>query len=182
MASQHLVFINFPNTNGKVDNKWGKDFTEIIEDLKFTLDSLNIENKNRVLVGHDWGCFYGYLFDQSYPKYFNQMIMMDVPAKTELKKPKEILYVMIYQIVLIISFLIGGPIGKMITQGAMKVFHHNPPYASQVNSSQNYPYYYLWKNMVLSKIKNNKRYLSGYNPSVPVTYLYGSNKPFQFHG
>jgi len=24
--------------------------------------------------------------------------------------------------------------------------------------------------------------LTKYKPSVPVTYLYGSNKPFQFHG
>lgn len=47
--------------------KWGRDFPEIIEDLKLTLDSLNIAGKKKLLVAHDWGCFYGYLFDQKYP-------------------------------------------------------------------------------------------------------------------
>ena len=64
----------------------------------------------------------------------------------------------------------------------MKVFKHKPPYADKVNASQNYPYYYLWRNILLSKIKLRTRYLAGYKPSVPVTYLYGANKPFQFHG
>jgi hypothetical protein len=26
LSNKHLLFINFPNTNGKVDLKWGKDF------------------------------------------------------------------------------------------------------------------------------------------------------------
>lgn len=88
LSTKHLLFINFPNTNGKVDIKWGKDFPEIIEDLKLTISSLNVTKKKKLLVGHDWGCFYGYMFDQKYPGYFNEMIMMDVPAVTELKSIK----------------------------------------------------------------------------------------------
>lgn len=182
LASYHLVFINFPNTNGRVDSKWGKDFPELIEDLKATLDSLGIESKNKMLVGHDWGCFYGYLFDNKYPGYFSQLIMLDVPGKVELKSIKQIVLVVAYQMYLTIAFLIGGPIGKFMTQSFMKVSKHNPPYADQVNSSQNYPYYYLWKNTLLSAIKLKPKYLKGYRPSAPVTYLYGTNKPFQFHG
>lgn len=63
LSNNHLLFINFPNTNGKVDNKWGQDFPEMIEDIKFTIDSLNAASKNKLLVAHDWGCFYGYMFD-----------------------------------------------------------------------------------------------------------------------
>lgn len=64
----------------------------------------------------------------------------------------------------------------------MKLFKHNPPYAQQVNSSQNYPYYYLYRNFLLSSLKLKPRYLQNYRPSVPCTYLYGAVKPFQFHG
>lgn len=64
-----------------MDNKWGKDFPDVIDDLKFTFDSLNIDSKQKVLVAHDWGCFYGYMFDKQFPNYFNQIIAMDVPAK-----------------------------------------------------------------------------------------------------
>lgn len=182
LSQKHLLFINFPNTNGKVNIKWGKDFPELVEDTKFTIDSINASSKKKILVGHDWGCFYSYLIDQKYPQFFDEMIMMDVPGKIQLKSIKEIIYVVIYQMVLIIAFLVGGPIGKFLTQGSMKVFKHNPPYASSVNSSQNYPYYYLWRNSLLSALKLKTKYLLNYTPSVPTTYLYGANKPFQFHG
>ena len=95
---------------------------------------------------------------------------------------KQTFYVVAYQMYLIIAFIIGGPIGKFMTQAAMNFFKHNPPYATKVNSSQNYPYYYLWRNKILSALKIKQLYLSRYQPSVPVTYLYGANKPFQFHG
>jgi len=26
LSNNHLLFVNFPNTNGKVDMKWGEDF------------------------------------------------------------------------------------------------------------------------------------------------------------
>lgn len=107
---------------------------------------------------------------------------MDVPGKVELKSVKEIFYVLAYQLTLIIAFLIGGKIGQFITQSLVKLFRHNPPYAAQINSSQNYPYFYMFKNEILSKLKRSTRFLAGYHPSVPVTYLYGAIKPFQFHG
>lgn len=88
----------------------------------------------------------------------------------------------LYQLTLTVAFLIGGTIGKIITQLLMKVFKHNPPYAKQVNSSQNYPYFYLFRNILLSTIGLKKRYLANYHPSVPCSYLYGKVKPFQFHG
>lgn len=182
LSSKHLLFINFPNTNGKVDIKWGKDFPEIIEDLKVTIDSVVGISRTKILVGHDWGCFYGYMFDQKYPNYFDQLIMMDVPGKVELKNLKETIFVVIYQMVLLVAFLVGGPLGKFLTQSSMKFFKHNPPYATKVSSSQNYPYYYLWRNTVLSALKLKTKYLSRYTPSAPTTYLYGANKPFQFHG
>ena len=64
----------------------------------------------------------------------------------------------------------------------MKFFKHSPPYAEKVNSSQNYPYYYRWRNTLLSKIGLKTEYLTSYKPSVPVTYLYAMNKPCQLHG
>lgn len=129
LSDKHLLFINFPNTNGNVDLKWGKDFPEIVDDLKLVIGSLNVTKKNKILVGHDWGCVYGYMFDQKFPGFFSQVIMMDVPAVIQLKTIKQVLYVFLYQMFLIIAFLIGGRIGKTVTQGLMKAFKHNPPYA-----------------------------------------------------
>ena len=64
LSSKHLLFMNFSNTNGKVDMKWGKDFPEIVEDIKVTIERLDLTNKkNKILVAHDWGCVYGYMLD-----------------------------------------------------------------------------------------------------------------------
>jgi pimeloyl-ACP methyl ester carboxylesterase len=52
-----------------------------LEDIKCTLDSLNVDSKNKILVAHDWGCFYGYMFDEKNPGYFKQLIMLDVSGK-----------------------------------------------------------------------------------------------------
>ena len=100
----------------------------------------------------------------------------------DLPKNKFILFVIFYQLFLAIAFLIGGSIGKMMTQKMMGWFRHNPPYANSVTSAGNYPYYYNWKNLLLSVIKLRKPYLKGYRPSVPVVYMYAGKKPFQFHG
>ena len=111
------------------------------------------------------------------------MISMDVPPHPELKGIKPILFVIIYQMYLAIAFLIGGPIGAWMTRKMVTIFQYNPPYFNKINSSQNYPYYYLWKNVVKSIFNKNKRLLNPkYRPSMPIVYLYAEIKPFQFHG
>jgi hypothetical protein len=107
---------------------------------------------------------------------------MDVPGKIQLTSIKQIIFVITYQLILAFAFIIGGKIGKFITQSMTKVFHHQPPYFQHINSSQNYPYFYLFKNILLSTLKIKSKYLTNYKPSVPCTYLYAARKPFQFHG
>lgn len=64
----------------------------------------------------------------------------------------------------------------------MKLFKHNPEYKDQVHSGQNYPYFYMMRNIVYSALGKEQRLLKGYHPSVPIIYLYAGKKPFQFHG
>lgn len=108
---------------------------------------------------------------------------MDVPAYTQLTLPGKIM-TMIYQITLIIGFLVARllkqSIGDAITRFVAKVFGYNPPY--QISADRNYPYFYFWKNMLTSIVQKDKRLLKGYIPSVPVVYMYGTKKPFLFHG
>jgi hypothetical protein len=83
---------------------------------------------------------------------------------------------------LTVAFLVGGKIGKFMTQKMASLFMHNPPYYAAISSAQNYPYYYMWKNKILSGLRLKKPFLKGYRPSSPTVYLYGKKKPFQFHG
>lgn len=107
---------------------------------------------------------------------------MDVPAYTQLSTLSQVLYVMAYQIYLIVAFLIGGPIGRIMTQTLVKIFKHNPPYADQITAARNYPYFYFHKNKIQTLLNKEKNMLYKYVPSVPVVYLYAKKKPFQFHG
>ena len=69
-----------------------------------------------------------------------------------------------------------------MTRMVCLLFKHKPSYLNEVSSDRNYPYYYMWKNLILSLAGQKERFLKGYKPSVKVTYYYGLRKPLQFHG
>ena len=111
------------------------------------------------------------------------MVALDVPAYTQIEGVKAKFFVMAYQSVLIGAFLIGGGIGNGITKMTSKLFKHEPSYFEQIGSDRNYPYYYYWKNQLLSRMGGHEeRILKGYKPSIPVCYFFGKRKPMQFHG
>ena len=59
-----MLFIDFPNTaSDKAEIKWGQDFPVIVDRLRATLEKFD-SYENKVLVAHDWGCVYGYMFDK----------------------------------------------------------------------------------------------------------------------
>jgi len=107
---------------------------------------------------------------------------MDVPGVVEIQKISQKLMVVAYQMWLLTAFLLGGWIGKKMTQGFASISKHNPPYFNDITAARNYPYFYFWKNQISSIFNKEKLFLYKYRPSVPVVYLYAKNKPFQFHG
>lgn len=92
------------------------------------------------------------------------------------------MFVMAYQAFLLWAFLIGGGIGNVMTRYASKAFKHEPSYLARIGSGRNFPYYYYWRNYIMSKCGKEDRLLKGYKPSVSVSYFFGKNKPMQFHG
>ena len=78
---------------------------------------------------------------------------MDVPAYVQLTSFKAIIYVLLYQIILIIAFLFGGFIGRFITKAVCKFMKHNPKYIDEIDGSRNYPYLYLYINKIKSFFK-----------------------------
>ncbi len=107
---------------------------------------------------------------------------MDVPGKVEINSIVSKLLVALYQLYLIFAFLIGRKVGDAMTKRLSLLMKHNPPYFKRIHSGNNFPYYYFWRNKVRSLLKLEQPFLKSYTPSVPVVYLYGSVKPFFFHG
>jgi len=56
--------ISYPNYSKDEKSKWGIDIPKLIERIKFTIDKIdNGKNRNKVLVGHDWGSIFLYHLD-----------------------------------------------------------------------------------------------------------------------
>lgn len=65
---------------------------------------------------------------KKHPGYFDQLIAMDVPAYVQITGILPKLYAMTYQLTLIIAFLLGGTIGRIMTRAVMKLFKYSPKY------------------------------------------------------
>lgn len=55
----------------------------------------------------------------------------------------------------------------------------NYPYnPKDIKAKMGFPYFYLHKNRLKTLLKLDKRYLSGYKPSIPLCYVYATDKGF----
>lgn len=139
-------------------------------------------NLKKVFVTHDWGAVFGYLFDQKYPNYMAEMITLDVGGHLQ-PTAKELLMILSYQwtfaacfILSLLPFL-GNWAGTLLASLYMRfVLGFRPP--QNYSAKLNYPYFYFHKNKILNIRNRSKLYLAGYQPSVPVVFMYGSRKPF----
>lgn len=66
LKDNRLLYINFPNTSKTQDQiKWGQDFPMIVQRMKATFDEVGLSKfDKKVVMAHDWGCFYTYLYDK----------------------------------------------------------------------------------------------------------------------
>ena len=176
-TENYVLNISYPNYSQKERNPRGINFEELANRIKATIDHVNGTNRKIIVVSHDWGAAYGYFLDYLYPNYVSEMIALDIGARVS---AYHIVFIF-YQLTLVIAYLIGGFIGKWMTQGILKFFNYSPPWANRIDSSWNYSYWYMWKRIVLKLGNVEKAYLPGYVPSCNITFIYGAKKALQFH-
>ena len=164
-----ILNISYPNYSPKEKYPYGNDFEEIGHRIKTTIDSVNDTKRKIVVVSHDWGAVFGYYLDYLHPNYVSEMVALDVGPGFSVFR----LFVMFYQFTLIIAFFIGGFIGKILNRGILRFFDYSPPYASKVDPSWNYPYWYYWKKIVKSFGSVHRGMLKNYQPSCNVAFVYG---------
>ena len=104
------------------------------------------------------------------------MISLDVGGKFATAK----FLIIFYQLVLLLGFIIGGSIGRFLTHFIMKFFKYWSAWANRTDGSWNYPYYYFWKKIIFGGLTAEKAILPGYEPSCPIAFVWGTNKPVQF--
>jgi len=171
----YVLNITYPNYSQEEKKPWGEDLEVIADRSKVTIDHVNDTKRKVIIVSHDWGCLVGYYLDQRYPKYISEMIALDVGGKFAFFKPM----ILFYQWILVIAFIIGGFIGRWLTQFILKYIKYSPAWGYRMDGSWDYSYYYLWKKIFLAGFSSDKGVLADYKPSCNIAFVWGTKNPVQ---
>lgn len=175
------VLITLPNF-GDTHHPGGFKFQVLIERLNETILKVQLEGEV-IYMGHDWGAFIGYLYEQKYPKKIRRMVMMDVGGQL-LPNPLEALLIVCYQWTLASLWIMGGvfpAFATTLSQSFARLMGVPQKQSEQLRSSWNYPYFYLWRAVFFPWFGDYKVLLMSYRPQSPILYLYGGKKPLMFH-
>lgn len=130
-----------------------------------------------VLMLHDWGCVFGYHFARQHPQLVRRVVGVDIgdagsPAHLAGLNWKAKAGIAVYQLWLALAWKLGGTWGDGMARrmaAAMKV----PTPAAGIRARMGHPYWQTWT--------GGYRAARPFDPAVPMLFMYGRRKPFQFH-
>ncbi len=181
-STYRCMLVTLPNFGAAADKAGGYDFPVLIEMLAGAIEKVRGEHERVALVTHDWGAYIGYLYEKAYPERVSKMIAFDIGGHIQPTTLKEGLFIAGYQWALIACWLVGGvvpPFGNWLTRKFAHVLGVPARQAKAVRSRYNYPYFFLWRAMLLPWAR--RTLLGNYRPRCPVLFLYGGEKPVMFH-
>lgn len=173
------LVITLPNFGEQETRATGFNHLELVDLIRAEIDA-ELADRPVVLVGHDWGAYLSYLFEQRFPKKVLGLITMDVGGHL---KPNGLLHGLAlssYQLWLVSAWLIRDSSPRIADSMSRLIARlGRAPQSEKTRASMNYPYYFMWRSL-LNKNRSNER-LGEYRPHCPILYLYGAHKPFHFH-
>lgn len=90
-------------------------------------------------------------FEKKYPELVSRMIALDVGHLNIRESPlREKLFIVLYQLWLVLAFLVWAPIGNLMTR-AFAAFMKAPRPRSEIFARMNYPYYHFWKRVLTGR-------------------------------
>ncbi|KRX05055.1 hypothetical protein PPERSA_06689 [Pseudocohnilembus persalinus] len=185
LKNSYILKLSYPNYHKQQESKFGLNFKQVVEKMRNTIEKVDDgKNYKKVLVGHDWGAYVSYLYDATYPKTIDQLICLDISPYIQ-KSFLAVAFTIFYQWWNIWAFVIGliyKPFGNILTKLLILTLFAKYPYDKErINCTMGYFYLYLWIDLFKNIFLRQKRALAGYKPSVPFTYIFAKDKPFQFH-
>lgn len=167
------VRVNMPNYGGKIDARWGYTTDEIVDAL---VALVRAQGKPVTLVLHDWGAYWGHAVHHRCPEAVSRLCGIDVAPHFR-PNAKEVLAIIAYQSWLFSAFVIAGPVGNWMTRRFAKLGGAPMP-AEKIDARMNYPYRNVWADLFSGRAA---RMTEGYWPTIPLLFLYGERKPWNFH-
>jgi pimeloyl-ACP methyl ester carboxylesterase len=181
-SEYRCVAVTLPNFGDSRDRRGGYNFAALVQMLKNTIERVAPSGEPVYLVTHDWGAYIGYLFEAAHPDLVEKMVALDVGGHSQPTSLKAVSIILGYQWTLVISWLIGGvipPLGTALSRGLSRALDVSSGRIERMRSYFNYPYFYLWMDLLLPWRHQNL--LRQYTPQCAVLYLYGAAKPVMFH-
>lgn len=178
----YCVAVTLPNFGADHDQSGGYDFPQLVAGLAATLQMHRPNSKAVNLVTHDWGAYLGYLLQREHPDLVARMVALDVGGHAKPATIKASLFMVSYQWTLVFCWLVGGllpPLGNVMSRWLGRLIRVPRRQQGELRSRCNYPYFYFWRGMFLSRWRSSL--LGYYKPTCPVLYLYGKRKPVMFH-
>jgi pimeloyl-ACP methyl ester carboxylesterase len=182
LSSQfRCVRLTLPNFGSRQFSQ-GFDFPDLLEQLFQTIQEVQRDRLQEkvVLVGHDWGAYLCYLYEDHYPNHVERMVTFDVGAQITPDHLLEGLTYLAYQGWLISAWLLGKSWPRIGTWMSRSLaLAGNAPEPQKTNKNMNYLYYYFWRDLLFKS--SSSVLLKDYRPHCPTLFLYGRNKPVMFH-
>lgn len=172
----------------------GYSFSEAADLLKVAVEENN-NGEPVVLVIHDWGCYWGFVFQMKYPGLVKAIVALDVGHPSQLKAKTSVIVVTLlglwYWFYLAVAFLIGGSVGDgmvkfMVRRGFPLRHPQHEQVLARITADLGYPYtaaINLTWSLFFGGSKNFRKMCKpvANSPSCPCLYMYGRKKPLQFH-
>ena len=167
---RRLLRVAWPNCGSLPELKWGLDFPDIIRELISILENLD---SSVDILAHDWGAGFAWSIEKGRPDLVHRLVAVDVSGSLP-TDARSCAFTALYQIPLVICFLIGGPLGNTLCRLVVNELKR-PLGGSTPKASKAYPYYYLWKRFFANP-RSGSVDLKPKLPSRPALYIYGKKK------
>jgi len=93
-------------------NTWGYSFPEMMKQFSEVIEK-HSKNKKVSLVVHDWGSAMGFFLHKERPDLVKRIATLDIGGDNDIEF-STILFSMSYQLLFVLLFVIGDPIGTFI--------------------------------------------------------------------
>jgi len=176
------VLVTLPNFGPTADRRTGYNFPALVDMLHRTIERVQPDHGPISLITHDWGAYLGYMYEKAHPERVDKMVALDIGGHLWPATARAIFLMLGYQWTLIGCWLVGGiapPIGDWLSRRFASLMGVPQPQADRVRSRFNYPYFYLWSDVLLPW--SHKKLLGHYQPRCAVLFIYGGDKPLMFH-
>jgi pimeloyl-ACP methyl ester carboxylesterase len=180
-ATHRVVVLSLPGylRGGAGLPAFGHHFDAVVEALRATIvDVMQGHSGKPVVVAHDWGAHFVFMVERKHPELFDRIVGLDVAGHVGPKRGTQLLFLLAYQWLLVLLYLLprvaGTPLTRLFAKHGL-----GAPDAPAAHAGMSYLYLRQWVSLLTGdRAAVAPRWQA---PAVPVLFMYGTKMPVYFH-